>query len=470
MVYWRNPFNRTGVVINPQTVQELGLNLGREGYSDYANQHVDFGPTLSFYTGSASGATFNSLGEPLTGLTTLTWFPRPGVAYAEGDYDLTWDGGGTINGNSSPMTVNVTGATNSINFNCNGQITNLSFRRQGVSGTYTSTATSRLTPCRAIRAMQQHRTVEPESEWNADEYLRRTLNATNTRHYRLPSPERLADLAMATQSDLWLCTHHLMSDAQIQDMVTRVSNSGYNRRLILERSNEVWNGDWQGTHNHALNQANLASPAYGGGDAHNRMAWHADETDRIGALAKAIYANTYVVLGSQLAVPAYGQTASPTLGLALVKTTGLPNVDGITVGGYVGQAWVNATPAATISAATDADIEAGVAGDYTSNIKPLMDQWGVHAANYSKDLLIYEGGFSLIKSDPTAQQRLLDWQETANAANVYATLFDNWDTDQGTLFMLYQGPGSPTDQFANWHGELGAAKLPTQEFLNRLSP
>lgn len=467
-----NPFNLINGLINGQPgslTQRLGYNMGIQGYSDYANQWLDFGDTLSW--NHSGGGTFDANGYPASGTCTLTWFCREGEVFEAGDYQFSWPGAGTINGSSSPLTVTVTAGATSVSRTSSGAIGKLSARRVGMSGDYTSTGSARANRAESLRPMQLWRVnpVTANNETYESLYVRQITPGANTRQFPLITATRLADYAQAHGCDLFLSVPHLASDADVTQIGTEVAASTFTGTLRVEHSNEVWNGDWA-QHSHAMTQATSAGGyPVGTNPDHARMQWHYDETNRWVGLIKAQYANTIGVLGSQAAVPAYGQNdgGSPNLGIQGTQS-GLANCTEWSIAPYFGQVWINGQTESALLAMSNQQLADGIYSDWTGRVLGLVQQWQAHATAQGRGLNFYEFGPSMNKPGG-AQQHLADAMQSSEVAAVTGQVLD-WVRENGNhLVHIYQAIGGPADEYAWLRGEL-ATNSPSpiwNEFLTR---
>ena len=449
-----------------QTSQRLGFNLALPTSAGWSNMYQDSGPVQSFYFDNVpSGAIDSSTGFPTSGNTSLTIQLREGVKYNAGTYDLTWTGGGTVAGNSSPSTLVVSASQADVTLNCVGAVSNFTMTQPSPTGTYTSTFTARANRGNCFRIMEAWRINEDggtsAASYNtSNPYIReRAVTGGNTFYHRSLTPTMVGDLGNDFTKDLWLCFHHRASDTNITDAIDDIIATGFSGTIYVEHSNEVWNSAFP-QYSYATSQSGTN---YNGapGEAQSVAAWHADRTIQIGAVAKAAYSGCRTVYGSQTAVPNFYNSA------VNYATEDISEIDDVAISFYFGGPPARALSTIEGQALTASELAGLGQDDFDNRVVPLIEQWKAYADVQGWPVLGYEGGPHFDHSDSTTEEHYSTLAQSSDVGDVMGNVFDWWDSNLGTLAMVFQDVGDGNDPWSFYAGELGSTQPRWQAFLDR---
>jgi len=438
--------------------QSLGFNMALATYYEYNKPLADAAPYQSWYGPIATPPNVDeTTGDLLSGAGQMTIWVRGGTAWPVASYQMVWSGGGVVNGTSSPYGFNVLQGQATFNVNATGPILGLQINRVGLAGAYEPSFTARAGRGSCIRMMDAWRTNQSTYSSTTPWVRKPTPTGNNQFFHKLLTPTILAEIARDHGTNLWICVHHLASDANVTQIANDIAATGFSGTVFLERSNEVWNSAFP-QYAHAVAQ----STGYGGpGDAYNVQAWHADRTHEIGGLFKAVIPSAVVVWGSQMAVPAFIQAA-----LSHCQTS-LSNIDAAAIAPYIGGVWSRAQSSAAILAMSDAQIANETANDFNTRVKPLVTTWKSEADLRGWRLLGYEGGGHLDHADSAAEAHLAAASQSSEMGVVYGDYFDWWDINVNDQLCIYQDVGAPTRPWSHHHGELLAPSPRWQAWLDR---
>ena len=449
-----NKYRTVGPPVGPPP-QALGFNVGNMVFSGWTRPLDDWMRYQAPYVTivAPAGVVDPTNGDHISGEVKYTIWVREGVVFPQGTWDISWTGGGT-----GPTTMTVGPGDSSKTLTYNGVVNGISATLQGAPpGPLTSTFESRASRGDCIRFMESRRINSVEYD-DANPDVRVVDGATNRFYHKLLSHlDYAVDLAEANSQNLWICFHHLATDANITAAATAIAASAFSGTLYVEHSNEIWNSAFP-QHAYGLTQA--TNPPYTGGTFQNLQAWHADRTHTIGGLVKAQIPGAVVVWGTQSAVPAWDNA------LAFAQTS-LSNIDAIGIAPYMGGRWSRPQSAATIQTLTDQQIADGAISDLDTNVKGEVLSWKAAADARSWRLLGYEGGAHLDHADSAAEAYLAASSQSVEMGVAYGTYLDWWHANVADLLCLFQDVGDPDDPWSHLHGERGAISPRWQAFLDR---
>jgi hypothetical protein len=452
--------------------QQLGFNVGLNSSAEFTRILNDTGPVQSFYIAlGANGTISTETGLPSSGDTKLRVQLRGGIKYPLGDYTVAWTGTGTIGGQNSPLSFTVSGPTDELNYNIQGELLTFSItpNAQPPTLTYSPSFDARARYGDCFRFMESWRINEDGGAGGAaydtaHPYVRiRTVPGANTFYHQLLRPSMLGAIGKAYGKDLWICVHHRASDQNITDAINGILSSGFDGTIYFEYSNEAWNSSfpqWQ----YMLDEAN-ASGNYSAapGDTAKVAAYHADRTHQTSGVAKAAYAGVVGVWGAWTAVP---NTYNNVQQFGMYAP--FANIDACAISFYFGGP---ESRALTEQEALDLDAQ-GAADlcrtDWTGRVIPLIQQWLAHNADWGVRTVGYEGGSHLDRSpEDEASAHLAQLSQSPEVGEVHGEVFDWWDQNVGDLANFFQDSGNPDDPWSWLSGELGATSPRLQEFYDR---
>ncbi len=427
----------------------LGFNLGDP--NEVANPLVDLGTTQPLYYINSSPATMDdATGDVISGDTYAAVMAYAGQRLALGTYNVSWTGTGT-----GPSSFDVVANDTIKLLSFSGQIEDLQIQKSDAVGVYTPTFATRATRMRAIRMkdiwMTDDFNYDPTHPWN-----RIVVSGATTTHFKILQPADIVALANTYNLDVWINIHHLATDANITSLIGGFTT--LNGDLFIEHSNEPWNSDLP-QYSYAATQ----SAGYAGSTTVEKiMAWHADRTNAIGALARAAWDTDKI----QVTWTADESTPSIVETVEANAQSDLSEIDNYAICQYLGGSWSRAQTANDILALSNDEIAAQVT-TYAIQNKVNANSWKSRADARDKKLHCYAGGSDLTHSDNFANQYLLQASQSQPMRAVYDEHLDWWISNMQTLFLLYRDVAN--DATGHLQYELEAASPRWTSALNRTS-
>jgi len=411
--------------------------------------------------------------------------------FPSGTFVVLYEGSGTIEyalgaakneGASAPgrdvVSVNVVNgpivlriaATNPANHIRNIRFVRASDESGFQSNRFSAAFLSQLEPYQVLRFMDWMRTNNSSlSAWSD------RAKPTDARYStaRGVPPEIMVELSNTTDKAPWFTLPARATDEFVQNFATVVrDNLESTLPVILEYSNEIWNGAFsQGDYVEAQGVAEFSGQA--GSGYTKRMNWHGKRSAEICDIWKGVFganANRVVcVIGSQAANSFTGEEA-----MRCPLWSGGPCVNhGISalaiapyVGDHIGQAenysevrtWPTTTgnglPKLFRELTSGGEIPGGPSGGalaesfrWIEDNKSLADQLGV-------TLVTYEGGqhlagIGVAGDDDAVTELFTSANRDSRMGALYVDYLNGWQTRAGGLFMHFSDIGSYT-RFGSW--------------------
>ncbi len=281
-----------------------------------------------------------------------------------------------------------------------------------------------------------------------------------------PSVEVMVELANTLDQDAWFNMPHLATDEYVTNFATYVrDNLEPERKVYVEYSNEVWNGNFgqaQWVSQQAENDPNFTG---------NRMNWFGKRTTEITQIWDQVFEETgqkEQVIGVMAAQAANRWTAEQALKYDSWSTENKTHadygIDAIAIapyfGGYIGGPEYEAEVETwTVDQLFDELTQGGVLSDGPAG--GALQQAYDNMANYADlaqqeglQLLAYEGGQHLVgRRGVYDNQAITDLFIEANRdprmGELYKEYFANWYEQGGGLFMNYRNVGTP-NKWGSW--------------------
>lgn len=243
-----------------------------------------------------------------------------------------------------------------------------------------------------------------------------------------PPPEYIAELADKIDIEPWICIPHLASDSYVRSYAERLNASiAPNRRVWLEYSNEVWNGQYP-QHQYIREQGALEFPTIS--DPWRRgLLWYGKRSREIFAIFREVMGERVVRVLAGQAVNAWN--VQQALG------TG-EDCDAVAIAPYF-----YVPPGATTVDAIFEGLDASVQQSLTwiTQHRQMIDR-----VNPEIKLVAYEGGQHFTPTGSAEQQAIIG--EVYMAANrdprmqaVYEQYINGWRTMGGEEFCHYYHTG-----------------------------
>ena len=470
--------------------QQLGMNLAlMTTQAGYSRPFVNMGQFSSWYHPEGSGAVIDpATGWPQSGATKLSVTWNPDVVWPDAaTIELTWTGSGTIEGSSSPYTAVI--SAGSTNFDATGEIENFSMKVQGDTGTFTSTFNARSQVGKGMRHMADLRTNEGQTGTGSikeaafdpsNPYVRiRTVSGANVFYHRTITPELIALLATTYNQPQWICLHHESTTASVTDFINRLVAAGYpsGLELLVEYSNEIWNGSYyqgnptgfpQATY---IEQAAIDSGLYTAapGDSARRQAKYFDGADTFFELVKSIRPNnTTGVVCSQTATPNFRNNWK------MYATRPGTFVDAYGISWYSGGPETRALTQAQALAQTGTTLATLIRDDWEQRVIPLIQTWKGYADADGVRLIGYEGGSHTDTNDgldpgKSGEAHLSVLANGYEVGLVHGEKMDWLHNNVGDVWYAFEDVGPVTKPWSWQVGEMGAKTQRRIEFENRLA-
>lgn len=377
-----------------------------------------------------------------------------------GVYDITHTGSG-----SAPSTVEFTLASNQPQINFTDEIRDLEIRQQGAAGqgTYFDSFSARCNSVGWLRFMNPGRInnveFDPSNPW-----VRLVAGASFDFSHPLLTPSGLHSYRQICDDhncNAWINTHHLMTTANLEAFADAFV--GWDKKLIVEHSNEVWNS---GFPQHSYSKTQLAAYTQTG-ETQNIQAWHADQTDIVGELFKTRLpgVDVRVVWASQLATPNF------IVNSITRAIRPLTFIDGASGAPYVGGPWAGSLSRtlAEVTGMNDAEIVQKVREDFDNRVKALVLQWKSESQLRNWEFWLYEMGshLSAHKNNPEKDginARFITASQSTEMGDFYENEYLPWLRDNvNSIMMLYRDVGA--DAWGHWQHEQDAASPRASSWL-----
>ncbi len=279
--------------------------------------------------------------------------------------------------------------------------------------------------------------------------------------------EMMVELSNRTDADPWFNMPHRATDDYITQFAQSVKRLlQRNRRVYVEYSNEVWNGQFgQGAYVESMGTAEYGNIGSG---FDRRLNWHGERTAQMCDLWKAAWgadaARVTCVLGAQ-AANAYTQEQSADCPL---WSTGAPcsahGITAIAIAPYFGGYMDGPSTAATIETwspdtlfaeiANGGQLAGGPAGGALAEARGWIAAQHAAAVARNLHLVTYEGGQHLvgilgIENNTTIEALFTGANRDARMGAAYATHLDDWRAGGGELFMNFTS-SSGYGKFGSW--------------------
>lgn len=272
----------------------------------------------------------------------------------------------------------------------------------------------------------------------------------------------IAQLANTADRDIWICIHHLMSDADIEQ-VARFLHATIKpgRRIYTEFSNETWNGQFP-VHEYCKP---LGDPA----DTDPLRRGYIYAMDRTAAIGR-IFKNNCPgrVIKCVWGVQSSGGIGFMDYSTSRIKVETMAEIDVFSPAPYFGN-YVASTDAlrnaihtawGTSQAAALNEVFSQIATHLADVNGPYsqMTAWKTRADLYGKELIAYEGGQHLnIRGQDhggyaaTVGEAMILANRDPRMADLYDEYLEEWHTrTNGSLMIHYTDVFTPQQMFGSW--------------------
>jgi hypothetical protein len=278
--------------------------------------------------------------------------------------------------------------------------------------------------------------------------------------------EVMVDLANRTGKDPWFNMPHQASDDYVSRFAAQVRSSlNAGRRVYVEYSNEVWNGQFpQADYVEGQGQA-----AFGGGDSGftKRMNWHGQRTAQVCDAWQAAFGGdagrVVCVLGSQ-ASNAFTATEAMDCPLSPLTPCHAHNVDAVAIAPYFGGYMGDPSHAGTV-AGFDANrlfqeitsggaVAGGPPGGSIAETAGWIAEHRAESRARGKALVAYEGGQHLVgyagaENDGALTALFTSANRDPRMGSAYASYLGQWQQLGGELFVHFTSCSSYS-KFGSW--------------------
>ncbi len=373
-----------------------------------------------------------------SGQSVTTVLARVDGHYPGGEYDLAWEGTGTValSGDAvgtfdKPTRVLVKPTTAGILLKITrsdalAPVRRVTFRPAGSVGTFHPKFLEALAPYSVLRFMDWGRTNNSEQVNWAD----RPKVSWRSQH-RGVAYEHMIALANQAGADPWVCIPHKATPEYVKAMAALFkSQLESDRRVYVEYSNECWNGAFSqtpwleavsGVENVLQSYARLAAAHF----VTWAEAWGAGSRERVVRVLS-------------------GQAANPDVGRQILAAAGAGACDALAVAPYLGGSVGRNAALPTLSVeqildAVEADLP--VTRDRMLRSRVVAEQFGVA-------LLAYEGGQHLaavgaLADDPAVVSKLTEANRHERMGAFYRTYFEHWRGAGAGLFCHFDDVYAP---------------------------
>lgn len=298
--------------------------------------------------------------------------------------------------------------------------------------------------------------------------------------------ELMVELANRLDADPWFNMPHRASDDYMVQFAQRVhALLQRNRRVYIEYSNEVWNGQFsQADYARAMGIAawgNVAS------DFELQLSWYGQRSARMCELWKTAWGSDATritcVLGAQAANAWTQQQAADCPQWSAGAPCSAHGLDAVAIapyiGGYIGDPGTQATVASwTLDTLFDEfNVGGQLPGGPGAGALALASGWidAHHATAVQRNLRLisYEGGQHLVgyggaENNVALTTLLTNANRDARMGAAYASHLDAWRDHGGELFMHFTASGT-YDKWGNWGAVeyLDQTNTPKQQALQQ---
>jgi len=277
--------------------------------------------------------------------------------------------------------------------------------------------------------------------------------------------EIVLQLCNSVGADCWVNVPHKATNDYITQMaVLAHANLGSSQKIYIEFSNEVWNGSFPQA-GYAAAQGQALWPNAGASwSAYNRS-WYGMRTAQTCDIWKSVWGadspRVVCVLGSQTG---NSGVASQALDCPLWTGNGNApcsnhNINAIAVAPYFGNLQVQKSSLAAADGGNAQLFQAFV--NDLSQVANQLVQDQKYLANYKLPIIAYEGGQSLVSTDPAILSLYIAANRDPRMGAAYTTAFNNWKSDGGQLYVVFTDIYNPSQ-----YGEWGAL----ESFMDTVSP
>jgi hypothetical protein len=278
--------------------------------------------------------------------------------------------------------------------------------------------------------------------------------------------ETVLQLCNSVGADCWLNVPHKANNDYITQMaVLAHANLAASQKIYIEFSNEVWNGIYP-QYQYAIAQGQALWPNAGVSSFNYNRNWFGMRTAQMCDIWKSVWgadsSRVVCVLGAQI-----GNSGTATQALDCPLWTGNGNapcsnhnINAIAVAPYFGTAVpVQKSLLASVDAG-QAPLFQGISIGLSQVEKgEVLDRTSL--ARYNLPLIAYEGGPSMVSSDPAVLSLYIAANRDARMDAAYTTSFKDWKANGGQMYVVYTDISKPSQ-----YGEFGAL----ESFMDTVSP
>lgn len=278
--------------------------------------------------------------------------------------------------------------------------------------------------------------------------------------------EVMVDLANRTGKDPWFNMPHQASDDYVSQFAAAVRASlGAGRRVYVEYSNEVWNGQFpQAEYVEARGEA-----AFPGGESGftKRMNWHGHRTAQVCDLWQAAFGaeagRVVCVVGAQ-AANAFTATEALDCPLSPLTPCHTHNVDGVAIAPYFGGYMGDPSSAGAVAGlgvdgifreiTSGGAVPEGPPGGSIAETGPWISEHLAEARARGKALVAYEGGQHLVghggaENNDAITALFTAANRDARMGAAYSAYLAQWQARGGGLFVHFNSC-STYSKYGSW--------------------
>jgi hypothetical protein len=265
--------------------------------------------------------------------------------------------------------------------------------------------------------------------------------------------ESVLQLCNSVGADCWLNVPHKATNDYITQMaVLAHANLAASQKVYVEFSNEVWNGGYA-QNGYAAAQGQALWPNAGASPGTYNRSWYGMRTAQMCDIWKSVWGadspRLVCVLGAQA-----GNTGTATQALDCPLWTGNGNapcsnhnINAVAVAPYFG----NIPVQKSVLAATDGG-HTQLFQDIANNLPQIAKgevQDKTYLAHYNLPIIAYEGGQSLVSSDPAISSLYVAANRDPRMETAYTTAFKDWKSNSGQIYVVFADIYKPS-QFGEW--------------------
>ena len=280
--------------------------------------------------------------------------------------------------------------------------------------------------------------------------------------------ETVLQLCNSVGADCWLNVPHKANNDFITQMaVLAHANLAASQKIYIEFSNEVWNGIYP-QFQYATTQGQALWPNAGVSSFNYNRNWFGMRTAQMCDIWKSVWgadaSRVVCVLGAQI-----GNSGTATQALDCPLWTGSGNapcanhnINAVAVAPYFGTAVAVPVQKSSLAAveAAQAPLFQGISTGLSQVAKEeILDRTSL--ARYNLPLIGYEGGPSMVSSDPGVLSLYIAANRDARMDAAFTASFKDWKANGGQIYVVYTDISKPSQ-----YGEFGAL----ESFLDTVSP